>query len=371
MFLKIFIVLEKGMNMETSLDDLLRFIVEINASDLHLSHGNVPKFRLDGELQAMRTDFIVTDRWLKNELEKMTSKNIVEDFLHNKELDFAYGIENISRFRVNVFQQRQHLSMVCRVIPENIKTLEEIGAPAILGDLVKKRKGLILVTGPTGSGKSTTLTAMIDAINSSRREHIVTIEDPIEFVHKNKLSVISQREVGVDTASFGEALKRVLRQDPDVILIGELRDAETISTALTAAETGHLVFGTLHTQSASKTIDRIIDSFSGDRQNQVRSQLSDTLQAVVSQMLIKKIGGGRCMATEILMSTSSVQSNIREGKIKQLISEIQTGSVHGMHTMDYSLKKLVSEKIVNPDEVVDLLFDKNTLRGVSVQQEWN
>lgn len=359
-----------GYNVDT-IDDLLRFIVETGSSDLHLTSDAPPRYRLDGELRQLDTDFVVTARWLERQLEHMTSKQNIESYAKNKELDFAYGIEGLSRFRVNVFVQRQSPSMVCRVIPERIRTLKEIGAPDVLNDLVKKRKGLILVTGPTGSGKSTTLTAMIDAINTTRREHIVTIEDPIEFVHQNKKSLVSQREVGVDTKSFGEALKRVLRQDPDVILIGELRDAETISIALTAAETGHLVFGTLHTQSSSKTIDRVIDSFPAEQQNQVKSQLADTLQAVVSQMLVKKKGGGRCVATEILVSTNAVQSNIREGNISALYSEIQTGAVYGMHTLDSALKDLVANGLVDRDEVIDFMRDKKMLSGIQTQQEWN
>lgn len=354
-----------------TIDDLLYEIVKRGASDLHLGTNEHPRCRVDGDLKIMANWGITTEKWFDKELQRIGTRTGLDTFQNTKELDFAYGIDGLSRFRVNAFVQRQKISMVLRTIPNRIKSLEEIGAPVFLNELVKLKKGLILVTGPTGSGKSTTLTAMIDAINETRREHIVTIEDPIEFVHENKKSLISQREVGSDTQSFQEALKRVLRQDPDVILIGELRDYETIATALTAAETGHLVFGTLHTQSSSKTINRIIDTFPSEQQNQIRTQLSDTLQAVISQTLVKRIGGGRVMATEILTRTNSVASMIREGKVTQLVSELQTGSIHGMHTLDSDLQRLVAEGIVNTEDVIDLITDKNIVKNIYSIQSYN
>lgn len=617
-----------------SIDDLLIQSVRDGASDLHLSCGSPPRYRIDGGLVEMEGKVSTTDEWLSSQIQKIASERLWNEFIENGEADLSYTLTGTSRFRVNVFKQRGTISAVFRTIPTEIKSIEELNVPAILHELVKMKKGLILVTGPTGSGKAlrldtkiptptgwttmgelnigdqvidsqgnpttvtgmspinetpelfkmklsdgqeifadadhqwivsnhasrnkashwktiqtennslsgleaaeklfelskkfndeefglselriltdeigvseyfpsegsiraslgfmdvvskggndslpqlfnaaqafyalglrltqryekeeesifrtmstaeileegltdkleranfaiptalvkgevqkwiyidsiekvdknspdygparcisvdspdksylcadhvvthntTTLTAMIDAINDTRQEHIVTIEDPIEFVHTNKKSLVNQREVGTDTLSFGEALKRVLRQDPDVILIGELRDAETISTALTAAETGHLVFGTLHTQSASKTIDRIIDTFPGEQQSQVRSQLSDTLQAVISQMLVKKIGGGRVAATEILINTNAISANIREGKTSQIYNSIATGASYGMNTLDQSIAKLVREGKVDKEEVVNLLVDKGSLDGVvanDLNNEWS
>ena len=355
------------------IDDLLTEAVQNKASDLHLSVDSRPRNRVDGDLVEMLGHPIITDDWLSKQIQKVAPERLWQEFLDNGEADLSYRLNEENRFRVNVFKQRGNIAAVFRSIPTKIKTIEELEMPEILYDLVKLSRGLILVTGETGSGKSTTLTAMIDYINDTRQEHIVTIEDPIEFVHKNKKSLVNQREVGMDTFSFAEALKRVLRQDPDVILIGELRDPETISTALTAAETGHLVFGTLHTQSASKTIDRIIDSFPAAQQGQVRSQLSDTLKAVISQNLVKRVGGGRAAATEILVSTSAIAANIREGKTSQIYNSISTGGAHGMHTLDQDLKRLVSAGLVEKEEVMNLLVDKTALDGVVPMRnnEWN
>lgn len=354
------------------IDDLLAQSVRDGASDLHLSCGSAPRYRVDGDLVEIKDRPPITEEWLSRQIQKIALERIWNEFVENGEADMSYTLTGTSRFRVNVFKQRGSIAAVLRTIPTKIKSIQELQVPEVLHDLVKIKKGLILVTGPTGSGKTTTLTAMIDAINDTRQEHIVTIEDPIEFVHTNKKSLVNQREVGTDTLSFGEALKRVLRQDPDVILIGELRDAETISTALTAAETGHLVFGTLHTQSASKTIDRMIDTFPHEQQSQVRSQLSDTLKAVISQLLVKKIGGGRVAATEILMNTSAVSANIREGKTSQIYNSISTGSSQGMHTLDQDLKRLVSAGKINKEEVMNLLVDKNALDNVSaINNEWS
>jgi len=351
-----------------TVDDLLRRVVTDGASDLHLSCNTKPRYRVDGDLIDVPDTTEITDEWLKLQMQTVVPPTIWETFLEDGEADLSYALKDEQRdwgrFRVNIFKQRGTTASVMRTIPTKIKTIAELGVPDSLNDLVKKKKGLILVTGPTGSGKSTTLTAMLDAINESRREHIVTIEDPIEFVHTNKKSLVNQREVGTDTLSFSEALKRVLRQDPDVILIGELRDAETISTALTAAETGHLVFGTLHTQSAVKTIDRIIDSFPPAQQGQVRSQLSDTLQAVVAQALVKKVGGGRVASTEIMVRTPAIANQIREGKIPQINNDISGGRSKGMHTLDQDLIKLVKEGLVDKDEAIPLMSNPADLEGI-------
>lgn len=297
----------------------------------------------------------------------MLSQTLWTRYLTDHEADTSYAIEGVARFRVNVFQQRGMPGAVFRVIPTVIKTIKELGVPEQLKTIALRPKGLILVTGPTGSGKSTTLTAMLDEINETRSDHIMTIEDPIEFVHESKKSLVNQREVGEDTNSFAEALKRVLRQDPDVILVGELRDPETIATALTAAETGHLVFGTLHTQSAAKTIDRIVDSFDSTQQGQIKAQLADTLQAVVAQVLMKKVGGGRIPATEILVRTSAIASNIREGNISQIYSAIQTGREYGMHTLDQDLVRLTQESLINREDARRLMIEPKALDDLPIE----
>jgi twitching motility protein PilT len=354
------------------LDDLLRIAAKLGSSDVHLSCGTPPRYRIDGDLYDIPGYSEVTQGWMNAQMEKISSPESWVKFEKDFESDFTHPVEGVGRFRVNIFVQKGTPASVMRLIPTKIPTLSKMGMPAILSDLVKKPSGLILVTGPTGSGKSTTLAAMTDERNETTRDHIMTIEDPIEFVHTSKLSLVNQREVGNDTKSFAEALKRVLRQDPDVILIGELRDPDTISTALTAAETGHLVFGTLHTQSAAKTIDRIIDSFPSHQQNQVRSQLSDTLQAVISQVLVKKIDGGRVAATEIMVRTNAISNLIREGNLAQVYSSIQTGKAAGMHTLDQDLKRLVGAGLIDKEEVRSLLIDKSALDGISVKKtNWN
>jgi len=355
-----------------NIDELLMKVVIDGASDLHLSCESVPRYRIDGDLIPMPDEEVVTNDWLRNQIRSIANDKLWDEYNENNEIDLSHAVEGYGRFRVNVFVQRGQAAAVMRTIPTQIKTIQQLGVPDSLNDIVKKPKGLILVTGPTGSGKTTTLTAMLDAINASRQEHIVTIEDPIEFVHENKMSLVNQREVGSDTASFSEALKRVLRQDPDVILIGEMRDAETISTALTAAETGHLVFGTLHTQSSAKTIDRIIDTFPAHQQNQVRSQLADTLQAVICQDLVKKAGGGRVAATEILMRTDAISNNIREGKISAIYSALQTGRTHGMHTFDQDYIRLVKAGLVEKEEVINSMRNPKDLDGIlTMNNDWS
>jgi twitching motility protein PilT len=354
------------------IDDLLRIAAKSGASDVHLSCNTPPRYRIDGDLYPMPGYSDITREWLDRQLQKISEPPMWKQFSENCEADFVHTVEDIGRFRVNAFIQRSFPSSVMRLIPTEIKSLAKLGVPSILGDLVERPNGLILVTGPTGSGKSTTLAGMIDHRNLTSRDHIMTIEDPVEFVHTNKLSLVNQREIGTDTSSFKEALKRVLRQDPDVILIGELRDAETISIALTAAETGHLVFGTLHTQSAAKTIDRIIDSFPSHQQSQVRSQLSDTIQAVVSQALVKKIGGGRVAATEIMVRSNAISNLIREGNLSQVYSSMQSGKSHGMHTLDQDLQRLVGAGLIDKDEVRSLLVDKTALDGIAVKtSDWS
>jgi twitching motility protein PilT len=273
-----------------------------------------------------------------------------DEFNSRFECDFSFEIEGVARFRANVFTQRKGIAAAFRMIPNNVTTLDELGAPASFKDIIDAPRGLVLVTGPTGSGKSTTLAAMVNHINQTRSQHILTIEDPIEFVHDNQKSLVSQREVHRDTRSFSAALRSALREDPDVILVGEMRDLETIRLAMTAAETGHLVLGTLHTTSAPKTIDRIIDVFPGDDKPMIRSMLSESLRAVISQTLLKRIGGGRIAAHEIMVSTPAIKNLIREDKVAQMYSAIQTGAEKGMQTLDQALKKLVSRGDIDAEE---------------------
>lgn len=349
---------------EPTIDSLLKLAIARGASDLHLSCGKRPKMRVDGDLVDFEGSFIIEDRWIAGQMKAIMSEQQREEYRHDRELDFSYGVKGYGRFRVNFYKQVGTPAAVFRSIPEEIKTIDELQLPQSLADITKKPNGLVLVTGPTGSGKSTTLAAMIEERNRNYDEHIITIEDPIEFIYSSKRSLVNQREVGSDTASFNEALRRVLRQDPDVILIGELRDAETISIALTAAETGHLVFGTLHTQSAAKSINRIIDSFPSHQQGQIRSQLSDTLQAVISQTLLKRTGGGRVAATEILVRNTAVASQIRDGKTSGIRDAIQTGRALGMHTLDQDLQRLVKDGLVEKDIAFEYLFDKDALKNV-------
>jgi len=321
----------------------LNIVVSLGASDLHISVGTTPLVRIDGGLQAVPG----FDEWDSEKvtaaLHSILSPEDRDNFENDLELDFAYTLSEESRFRVNIYQQRDHLGAAFRLIPTEIKQLAALGIPEHIGDFAQLPRGLVLVTGPTGSGKSTTLAALIDLVNSTRSDHIVTVEDPIEFMHKNKMALVNQREVGHDTHSFNNALKHVLRQDPDVILIGELRDLETISVALTAAETGHLVFATLHTQDAPQTIDRIIDVFPPHQQGQVRTQLAATLQGVICQTLVKRASGhGRVVATEVMLTTPAVANLIREGKTFQIATAMQAGGALGMHTMDQHLADLVN-----------------------------
>ncbi len=336
-----------GMNNEAREDDFdlngaLRRMLKLGGSDLHVTVGAPPMARVDGSLSPLEGFKTLDGEELQRVIYSILSQKQREDFEANLELDFAYALVGEARFRVNVYMQRDSVGAAFRVIPYEIKPLESLGIPPVVGNFAGLPRGLVLVTGPTGSGKSTTLASVIDLANRSRSDHIMTVEDPIEFLHRHKKSLVNQREVGADTHSFGAALKHVLRQDPDIILVGELRDLETISVALTAAETGHLVFGTLHTQDAAQTIDRIIDVFPAHQQGQVRTQLATALQGVVCQTLCRRADGpGRAVATEVMVATSAIRNLIREGKTHQIYSSMQAGQKQGMHTMDQHLADLV------------------------------
>jgi twitching motility protein PilT len=327
---------------DLDLDAALRSMVEIGASDLHLTSGAPPTVRVSGSLYPLQGFSALEAESLRRTLYAVLTQKQREKFEANLELDLSYSVRGLARFRVNLYQQRESVGAAFRVIPYEIKPLEQLGVPPVVANLAGLPRGLVLVTGPTGSGKSTTLAAIIDLANRTRSDHIMTVEDPIEFLHRHKRSLINQREVGEDTHSFAAALKHVLRQDPDIILVGELRDLETISVALTAAETGHLVFATLHTQDAAQTIDRIIDVFPAHQQAQVRTQLAGALQAVVAQTLCKRSDApGRVVATEVMVATPAIRNLIREGKTHQVYSSMQAGAQQGMHTMDQHLAELV------------------------------
>ncbi len=331
--------------------DLLEDAVSRGASDLHLTVGVPPTLRIDGELHP--TDNPVLDNeTLKGLIYSAMMERQIKVFEETRELDFAMSWPKIGRFRVNVFQQRGSVGAVLRTIPHDIMSLEDIGVNPVMKDVALKPRGLVLVTGPTGSGKSTTLAALINYINKTRRCHVMTIEDPIEYLFRHDKAIINQREVGEDTKGFGSALRHVLRQDPDVIMVGELRDLETIQIAITAAETGHLVFSTLHTNDATQAIDRIIDVFPPNQQEQIRIQLGATIEAVMSQSLCRKVGGGRALAYELMLGTGAVKSLVREGKTHQLSSVIQTSQKIGMQTLDMHLQRMVDKGVISFDEAL-------------------
>lgn len=332
-----------------TIESLLRLTVERRASDLHLSSGLPPLIRIDGDLEPVG-DEPLNDATLRTQLFGIMTPSQQAVFKDTLECDFSTEITGLSRFRINVFMQSRGIGAVMRGIPTKIPSLGELGAPKLYAELAMRPRGLVLVTGPTGSGKSTTLAAMIDHVNGCSPSHILTVEDPVEFVHSPKRALINQRELGSHTHSFSNALRASLREDPDIILVGEMRDLETIRLALTAAETGHLVFGTLHTTSAPKTIDRIIDVFPGDEKGMVRAMLSESLEAVISQTLCKKKGGGRVAAAEIMLGTSGIRNLVREGKVPQMYSAIQTGGAVGMQTLDQSLSTLVKQGLITSEE---------------------
>jgi len=341
----------------------LNAVVTSHGSDLHVSVGAPPSIRVDGSLKAIPGVAPWDAEKVTAALGSILTPALREVFEEKLELDFAYTLSETSRFRVNFYMQRNVMGAAFRLIPTQIKQLDALGVPDRIAEFATLPRGLVLVTGPTGSGKSTTLAALIDLVNATRSDHIVTVEDPIEFIHGNKKSLVNQREVGHDTHSFNNALKHVLRQDPDVILIGELRDLETISVALTAAETGHLVFATLHTQDAAQTIDRVIDVFPPHQQGQVRAQLAATLQGVVCQTLVKKVGGGgRAVATEVLVTTPAVGNLIREGKTYQIRSVMQAGREYGMHTMDQHLAELVNGGVISHASAAEKAHDLEDLK---------
>ena len=338
-----------GKQMAVDIAQLLAFAVKSKASDLHLSAGVPPMIRVDGDVKRINMPALAHKDVHSMVYDIMNDKQR-KDYEEFLETDFSFEIPKLARFRVNAYNQMRGAGAVFRTIPSIIQTLEDLKTPPIFRDISMYPRGIVLVTGPTGSGKSTTLAAMIDYINDNKPDHILTIEDPIEFVHESKRCLINQREVHKDTLGFSEALRSALREDPDVILVGEMRDLETIRLALTAAETGHLVFGTLHTSSAAKTMDRIIDVFPAQEKEMVRAMLSESLRAVISQALLKSVGGGRIAAHEIMIGTPAIRNLIREGKVAQMYSAIQTGVKEGMQTLDQCLQELLSKGVITKEE---------------------
>ncbi|MDO7788642.1 type IV pilus twitching motility protein PilT [Desulforamulus aquiferis] len=359
-----------------NIKELLVLALKYEASDIHISVGKPPCFRVNGELKFFDDPYIqrqwellpeyavfLTDEQIDLMLRDITCENQYDSFKSNLDIDFSYEMANGMRFRVNAYHQQGHPTIAIRLIRSEIYTLKELGLPLILESLAKKNGGLVLITGPAGNGKSSTLVTLIDYINENFSKHIITLEDPIEFVHNRKKSLINQREIGKDSHSFASALRAAMREDPDVILVGEMRDAETIATAITAAETGHLVFGTLHTLNASQTIERIIDVFWPQQQQQIRAQLANTLQGVVAQQLIPRIdGAGRVLAVEIMLATPAIRNLIREGKTFQLINQIQTGVKFGMQTLDMSLKELYKANVISLEEVLNRSLDPEAVQ---------
>ncbi len=349
------------------IESLLEQVIKSKGSDLHLQVGLSPMIRVDGKLSAIASTPVLTEALVENLVFSILDDDQKQVLLKDKEFDFSFAFGDLGRFRVNAYHERGNIAAALRLIPNEILTTEQLGLPAVVNGFADYPRGLVLVTGPTGSGKSTTLAALIDKNNDERAEHIITIEDPIEFTHKSKKSVVVQREVHYDTYSFSAALRSSLRQDPDVVLIGEMRDLETISAAITIAETGHLVFATLHTNSAAQSIDRMIDVFPPHQQPQIRSQLSNILMAICSQRLVPTIGGGRIAASEILIATPAVRNIIREGKSHQLDAVIQTGADKGMQSMDRTLVSLVRAGTITHDDAktfaVDLEEFERLMRG--------
>jgi twitching motility protein PilT len=351
--------------MTVAIDRLFKLMCEQGASDLHLCVGMPPLVRKDGSIQMLELGAPALDSaTMMSLLEPIMPAKNREEFARRHDTDFAYELPGIARFRANAFMDRKGSGAVFRVIPSKIMTAADLGLSPHILQLCRLNKGLVLVTGPTGSGKSTTLCAMVDYINQNRNEHIITIEDPIEFVHENRKCLVNQREVHTHTDSFRDALRAALREDPDILLVGELRDLETVAIAIETAETGHLVFGTLHTTTAASTIDRVIDQFSTDRQAQIRTMLSESLRGVIAQTLCKKIGGGRIAALEVLIVTSAVSNLIREAKTFQLPSIMQVGKAQGMVTLNDSLMNLVTKKLVAPEEAYAKAVDKGGFEGL-------
>lgn len=346
-----------------NIQELLKYSFEHKASDLHLSAGLPPMARIDGDIEKITDHPVIESTELRTMLNEIMKPEQQKELDEKLEIDFSIEVPNLSRFRVNIFHHNRGIGAVLRTIPSKVLTLEQLKAPAVFTDIIAKPRGLILVTGPTGSGKSTTLAGMIDHINKNEKGHILTVEDPIEFVHTSQNCLVNQREVHRDTESFNAALRSALREDPDIILVGEMRDLETIRLALTAAETGHLVFGTLHTSSAPKTIDRIIDVFPAAEKGMVRTMLSESLQAVIAQVLLKKKAGGRVAAHEIMIATPAIRNLIREEKVAQMVSAMQTGQSLGMQTLDQCLQKLVKDNIVDQEQARAFANNKSEFGG--------
>jgi len=346
--------------MPINLRALLEEMIEKDASDLHLVAGERPKLRVDGDIVSASSEEVMTPKDTLSLAYSVLTENQKKRFETESELDFSFGIQNLARFRGNVFKQRGCVSVVIRQIPFNVKTFNELGLPNVVAQLADRPRGLVLVTGPTGSGKSTTLAAMIDKINKELKGHIITVEDPIEFIHRHQTCIVNQREVGTDTNSFQAALKYALRQDPDVVLIGEMRDLETIQAALTIAETGHLAFATLHTNSAAESINRIIDVFPSHQQSQVRAQLAFVLEGVVTQTLLQRAKGrGRVMAPEIMICTPAIRALIRDDKVHQIESSMQAGKKYGMQTLNDALYQLYMGREVTKDECLRVTSKPN------------
>ena len=346
--------------MPVNLRALLEEMIEKDASDLHIVAGERPKLRIDGDITSASTEDVMTPKDTLSLAYSVLTETQKKRFETENELDFSFGIQNLARFRGNCFKQRGCVSLVIRQIPFNVRTFDDLGLPPIVAKLAERPRGLVLVTGPTGSGKSTTLAAMIDKINKELKGHIITVEDPIEFIHRHQQCLVNQREVGTDTNSFAAALKYALRQDPDVVLIGEMRDLETTQSALTIAETGHLAFATLHTNSAAETINRIIDIFPSHQQPQIRAQLAFVLEGVITQTLLQKAKGrGRVMAAEIMVCTPAIRALIRDDKVHQIYSSMQAGKKHGMQTLNDALYQLYMQRDVTKEECLRVSSDAN------------
>src|SRR6187397_2168032 len=369
-------------DLQVPIPELLGKLLEAQGSDLHLTAGTPPTVRVHGELERLSEYPILTPRALQGMIYAILPQKMRERFEQELELDMSYSLPGRARFRVNVYMQRDAVGAVFRVIPFEIKNLDELGLPPVCADLARFPRGFVVVTGPTGSGKSTTLAGMVDVVNTERAGHIMTVEDPIEFLHKHKTCVVNQREIGADTHSFASALKHVLRQDPDVILVGEMRDLETISTAITAAETGHLVFATLHTTGAAETINRIVDAFPTNQQAQIRTQLAATLVAVISQTLLPSADGkGRVAAFELMFANDPIKALMRKGKVHQIYSAMQAGGRYGMQTMDMSLashvkagrvtQQMAFERCHDPEELQRLIGSTGALSAFAGGGNYN
>jgi twitching motility protein PilT len=354
--------------MTFNLRALLEEMIQKDASDLHITAAERPKLRVDGDIVDSSAIEVLTPKDTLQLAYSVLTENQKKRFETDDELDFSFGIQNLARFRGNVFKQRGCVAMVIRMIPFNVRTFQELGLPAVIAKLAERPRGLILVTGPTGSGKSTTLAAIIDKINKERKGHIITVEDPIEFIHRHQSCLVNQREIGTDTKSFASALKYALREDPDVILVGEMRDLETVGAALTIAETGHLVLATLHTNSAAESINRVIDVFPSNQQAQVRAQLAFVLEGVVTQTLLPKLKGrGRSMAAEIMVATPAIRALIRDDKVHQIYSAMQSGKKFGMQTMNDALFQLYTAREVAQEECERVSHDpKEFLRMIGI-----